>query len=271
MIDFQVNKSSSDFWKNLKVTWQHCTDLPVKCWATAVAELEANVYVTVGDSGGGYDTPFMYDTNKDQWSILPKLPCWHFSLVAVHDKKQLLAIGGVVSNNGVEEASNRVFQWSKKYKKWLTPYPNMPTARTRCSSISHGLTVIVAGGFIRNNPMMLSRVVEVLHIRDHSGWFSKSNWSVVEALPLSVYEAVPLIFDDKLYIAVGYDTSIGSSSNVVTASLPELLQSSNNTSSSQVWSKLPDMPFAAHSINHYQGYLITFAGGHWVKTSLHGS
>ena len=54
--------------------------------------------------------------------------------------------------------------------------------------------------------------------------------------------------------------------NVVTASLPELLQSSNNnTSSSQVWSKLPDMPYSSHSINHYQGHLITFTGGHKVE------
>ena len=49
--------------------------------------------------------------------------------------------------------------------------------------------------------------------------------------------------------------------NVVTASLPELLQSSNNnTSSSQVWNKLPDMPYSSQSINHYQGHLITFTG-----------
>ena len=75
-----------------------------------------------------------------------------------------------------------------------------------------------------------------------------------------MYQAIPLIVNDKLYIAQGYDTYPGSSTcNVVTASLPELLQSSNNnTSSSQVWSKLPDMPYSSYSINHYQGHLITF-------------
>ena len=58
----------------------------------------------------------------------------------------------------------------------------------------------------------------------------------------------------------------GSTCNIVTASLPELLQSSNkNTSSTQVWFKLPDMPYSTYSINHYQGRLITFGGGYRVE------
>ena len=71
----------------------------------------------------------------------------------------------------------------------------------------------------------------------------------------------------EIYMAQGYDRYPGSSScNVVTASLPELLQSSNNnTSSSQVWSKLPDMPYSSCSINHYQGHLITFTGDLMVE------
>ena len=68
-------------------------------------------------------------------------------------------------------------------------------------------------------------------------------------------------------LTVGYNEKIGASTcDVVTASLPELLQSSNkNTSSSQVWYKLPDMPYSSFSINHYQGRLITFSGGYWVE------
>ena len=90
---------------------------------------------------------------------------------------------------------------------------------------------------------------------------------MVEQLPLVVYLAIPLIVNDKLYIAQGDNTFSGySSCNIVTASLPELLQScNNNTSSSQVWSKLPDMPYSSYSINHYQGHLITFTGDHEVE------
>ena len=263
-MNFQVNKSSSDFWNNLKLTWQQCADLPDKCCSTSVAELDGKVYVSGESSETAFFNPFMYDSDKDQWSTLPELPCWYFSLVTVTEKKQLLAIGGRTSNNGVIEESNKVFLWDEKYKKWLTPYPKMPTARCSTTSISHGLTVIVAGG-ITNDPDTITRAVEVLHINDNN--LHDSYWSVVEQLPLVVYEAIPLIVNDKLYIAVGADTFGGSTTcNVVTVSLPELLQSSNNnTSSSQVWSKLPDMPYSSISINHYQGHLITFTGGRMVE------
>ena len=257
-MNFQVNKSSSDFWNNLKVTWQQCADLPEKCWALSVAELDGKVYVSGASGRGPYADPIVYDFNKDQWSTLPALPYGRFSLVTVTEKKQLLIIGGSIWNNGVVEMSNKVFLWDEKYNKWLTPYPNMPTARHDCSSISHGLTVIVAGGVTCVDPYTITRSVEVLHINDNN--LHDSYWSVVEQLPHVVSEAIPLILHDKLYIAASYTC------NVLTASLPELLQSSNNnTSSSQVWSKLPDMPYSSFSINHYQDHLITFTGDHKVE------
>ena len=263
---FQVNKSSSDFWNNLKLTWQQCDNLPAKYFVTSVAELDGKVYVTTRGSRGSYHNPLMYDSNKDQWSTLPSLPYSSFSLVTVADRKQLLAIGGVVNNNRVIEVSNKVFLWDEENRKWTTPYPNMPTARCHCSSISHGSTVIVAGGVTCKDPWTMTRAVEVLHIKERS-LFTKSHWSVVEQLPHVECLAIPLLVNDQLYIAVGCDKKTDvNTCNIVTASLPELLQSSNkNTSSGQVWNKLPDMPYSSLSINHYQGRLITFGGIHRVE------
>ena len=268
---FQVNKSSSDFWNSLKLTWQQCADLPSKYWAayvTCVAELDGKVYVTAlcRSARGAYSRPLMYDSKNDQWSSLPPLPFARFSLVTVPDKKQLLAIGGMVNNNGVIEVSNKVFLWDEENRKWTTPYPNMPTARYYCSSVSHGSTVIVAGGITCVNPWTMTRAVEVLHIKEHS-LFSKSHWSVVEHLPHAIYSAIPLIINNELYITLGSNKNSGASTcNVVTASLPELLQSTNeSTSSGQVWNKLPDMPYISFSISHYQGRLITFSGAHRIE------
>ena len=271
---FQVNNSSSDFWNSLNSTWQQYTDLPSKCWASSVAELDGKVYVTLRGSEYAYVDPLVYDFNTDQWSSLPELPYARFSLVTVRDSKQILAIGGirniniggVWNSNGVIEISNKVFLLDEENRKWTTPYPNMPTARFDCSSISHGSTVIVAGGVTRTDPWIMTRAVEVLYIKEHT-WLTKSHWSVVEQLPHVVSLAIPLIVNDQLYIAVGYDKKDGASTcNIVTASLPELLQSSNkNTSGGQVWSKLPDMPYSSFSITHYKGHLIIFSGGHCVE------
>ena len=263
---FQVNKSSSDFWNNLNLTWQQCADLPEKYWVSSVAELNGKVYAAIKDSKYPRYDPLMYDSSKDQWSSLPALPYVNFTLVTVTDRKQLLAIGGTVSVGGMDKITNKVFLWDEVNRKWTTPYPNMPTARFNCSSISHGPTVIVAGGVTSWDPWTMTRAVEVLHIKEH-GLFTKSHWRAVEQIPHFVRNAVPLIINDKLYITVGYDKAYGASTcNVVTASLPELLHSSNkNTSSDQVWYKLPDMPYSSLSINHYQGHLITFGEGYQVE------
>ena len=86
----------------------------------------------------------------------------------------------------------------------------MPTARCDCSSISHGSTVIVADGITCWDPWTMTRAVEVLHIKE-DGWFTKSHWSVVDHLTHVVYMAIPLIVNDKLYIAVGHDKKVGAS------------------------------------------------------------
>jgi len=257
---FQVNKSSSDFWNNIEVTWQQCANLPKKCWATSVAALDGNVYASVFSDGCGWNTPFMYDSNRNQWSELPELPCWHFTIVAVTKMKQLLVVGGNMHSNDIIDhvVTNKIHLWDEKYRKWVAPYPNMPTARCCCSSISHGSTVIVAGGITCWEPYTQTRSVEILHIND--GNFHESHWSTVEQLPYVMRKAIPFIVNDKLYIAQGYIDD-DSTCNILTASMPELLQSSNNNiSSSRVWNKLPDMPYSSHSINYYQDRLITFTG-----------
>ena len=266
---FQISKSSSDFWKSFDLTWKNCTDLPHKCWVISVVELDGKVYATMLHEygGGGYSVPHVYDISKDQWSRLPALPHYFFSLVTVPVKKQLLAIGGMVNNEGIDKVSNEVFLWDEVNRKWITLYPNMPTARYRCSSISHGSAVIVAGGVICGDPFTMTRAVEVLHIKDNNSWFSKSQWSVVEQLPHIVREVIPLIVNDKLYLAQGYDDSGDARTcSLVAAPLSELLKSSNkNTGSSKIWRRLPDMPYSSFSINHYQDRLITFGGVHKVE------
>ena len=226
-----------------------------------MAALNENIYAALLNNEGSFVEPVMYDSSKDQWFILPPLPYANFTLVALTNRKQLLAIGG---NKRTDKYSNKVFVLDEKNAKWITPYPDMPTARCRSSCIFHKSTVIVAGG--RVNPWSLTRAVEVLHIEKRT----RSYWSVVEQLPFIVYTAIPLVIDDVLYITQGGDAGDADNApttcNVITASIPKLLQSSNkNTSSDPVWNKLPDMPYSSYAINHYQGHLITFGGGHKVE------
>ena len=231
--------------------------------------MDGKIYVAVTGNKDCYD-PLVYDPCKNEWSVLPKLPHENFSLVVVHNKKQLLAIGGLDENHQV---SNKVFAWDKDNKKWTTPYPNMPTARYHSSSISHGSAVIVAGGIMSRNPQIMTGVVEVLHITSKS---SESHWTVAERLPYVISEAIPFIVNDNLHIAVGCNNEGESTCNILTASLQDLLESTGKKSvakSGRVWNKLPDMPYSSWSINYYRGRLMIFNGDRRFEQSgsLHRS
>ena len=180
--------------------------------------------------------------------------------MAIPGKKELLAIGGVSFHN---KTSSNVFLWDELNKKWINTYPNMPTSRCYCSCISYGSTVIVVGGVTGSSSVILTltAAVEVLHIDDRNSY-----WSVVQRLPTATFEAIPLIIDERLYIAVGHGEGGRSKCKIVTVSLPALLQSSsNNTEINQVWSMLPDIPNSSLSISHYQGHLIAFSGDQLIE------
>ena len=240
--------------------WQQCTDLPGKLWVTSIAELDGKVYVGVYGGEGGCNYPFVYDFNKSKWSVLPELPSLYFGLVTVSSRKQLFAVGGISTSDNILKVTNKIFLWDEKFWKWLTPYPDMPTPRHSSSCISHGSAMIVAGGVSNLDPQIMTRAVEVLQFTD-----TVSQWSVVDQLPHVTHQAVPLIANDNLYIAGGYDGSGPGTCSIVSASLSHLLQSNNKASSGQVWNKLPDMPYCSFAINHYQGRLITFTGDHKVE------
>ena len=127
--------------------------------------------------------------------------------------------------------------------------------------------MIVAGGITCWSPWTLARAVEVLHINDTS--LSDSHWSTVEQLPCAIYAAIPLLYDDTLYISSYIDCDDldihTNTFTVLTASAPKLLKSNNNTSGYSLWKKLPDVPYSSHSMTCYQSRLITFAGFHLVE------
>ena len=237
-----------------------CADLPKKCWATSIAELDGNVYITVQDSTAACLTPYVYNFVRKEWLPLPDLPYVNASLVSVPSKNQLLAIGGCKKNDvNVVEVSRQVFQWDAINKKWVDKYPMMSTPRFSFSSISHDSIVIVVGGVTCYSPWTITRAVEILTIKEGRLPVFRSSWTTVEQLPYAVYDAVPLIVNDSLYVTGGFDKRYHSTCNIVTASLPALQKSNNNnTSSSQVWNKLPDMPYSSYSITHYHGRLIAF-------------
>ena len=226
--------------------------------------LDGNAYIAFKGSQCSYLNPLMYVASENKWTELPPLPYGRFSLSTIPNKNELLAIGGSRRKDGGSEISSDVYLWEREQKIWSRVYPNMPTARCCACSAGYRSTVIVAGGITCVDPFTITRAVEVLHVDEDNP--PDSYWSVVERLPHVVFEAVPLITNEKIYITAGDDRSKGGSiCSAIYASLPELLQSNNGSITSQVWTKLPDMPYCSFAINHYQGHLITFTGDCMVE------
>lgn len=240
-------------------------DLPLKCFVTSIAELAGKVYVSIKGSQCAYLNALVYVTREDRWHELPALPHARFSLCTIPSKNQLLAVGGLQIINGIVNVSNSIFSWNESTNSWANDYPDMPTSRWSSAAVGYESTVVVAGGVTHLEPFTITRAVEVLHVGESA---TDTYWSVVERLPHIVYEAIPLIVNDKIYIATGNDRGKGGSTcSVISASLPELLQSSTATGNvgGQVWNKIPDMPYCSYAINHYGGYLITFTGDCMVE------
>ena len=223
------------------------------------------MYISIKGSQCAYLNPLVYTSSQNRWSELPPLPHARFSLCAIPSKNQLLAIGGVYVVDGTVNITNSVYTWNEGDNNWVTVYPGMPTSRWNSSSIGTESAAVVASGVTCLDPFTITRAVEVLHVNEYA---PDSYWSVVEQLPHMIYEAIPLIINDDIYIASGNDKGKGGSScSVVSATLSDLLQSSNTTTCAggQVWKKIPDMPYCSYAINHYKGNLITFTGDCMVE------
>ena len=236
-------------------TWQQCASLPIKFWATSVAVCDGIVYVATNVT-----RLYVYKPDIEKWfhsSVLP--PVVEYSIVTAPNKKHILAIGG---RSYPYVLSNTVYLWDKMNERWITPYPNMPTPRYRCAAISYKSNIIVIGGIKQHISHMLTTAVEVLHVNNTNP--HDSYWSVIQhPLPITTYGSIPLIIDDTLYIAAGYNENSVGVQVVSAAYLPHLLQ--NNNSTPPVWSRLPNVPYCSRSINCCQGYLITFSGDHLVQ------
>ena len=248
----------------MKPNWKKCKDLPENyCWVISIAELNEKVYIAIRYYNKDTSkTPYVYDIKQDKWSHLHSLPLIYFSLVAVPRIGCIMAIGGM------EQKKMRKEVFTLQGDSWSKDYPDMLTARCRVSSISYGPSVIVAGGITKEEPLTITKAVEVLKIHD-------KEWYVVDQLPHVMYSAIPLISEDTIYLGVGYDSYIkvakgtaedDSTRSIIKASLYDLLKSDNkNTVSKSTWIKLPDMPYSSWSITHYKNKLIAITGDSLVQ------
>ena len=144
-------------------------------------------------------------------------------------------------------------------KQWTHPYPDMTTARYKCSAISYKHWVVVAGGY--GAGVTLSSV-EVMNIET-------KQWYTGHPTSLAWGEMKTAIVGDMCYF-MGGDIEGYYTTKVYSVSLPALISQLNSDSSAkdtQMWKELPQLPVTRAAPLSIDGSLLAVGGRDKVNTS----
>ena len=174
--------------------------------------VQGRVYVGGGIAVMDTDKVIMeYNTSSAKWACLPSYQLDSFGMTVINN--QLVLVGGRESFVGHSKALG---VWGAKSRKWMHPYPEMPTSRSLCSVAVFKEWLIVAGGVSQGMRSISS--VEVMNIDTkqwHTGQPTSTPWDSMKTA----------IVGDMCYFMGGYTNNIISdwTDSVYCVSLPALV------------------------------------------------
>ena len=106
--------------------------------------VQGRVYVGGGYAGYDSDNNYIvmeYDISSGKWAKLPPYRACDFAMTVINN--QLVLVGGEEHGG----CSKVLGVWRPESKEWTHPYPDMLTARSRCSAVVYNEWLAVAGGW----------------------------------------------------------------------------------------------------------------------------
>ena len=232
--------------ESIKLAWRKGKKAPFSYGRYCDAVVDGSKVYFRGD----YRQLFAYNISDNSWLQLPDCPFGSCSFAIING--QLTTIGGDLLTNELMSLIDKC--------KWVEKFPPMPTKRMFVAVVCTGTVLIVAGGLGENGRLT---TVEVLN-------FETSQWSAAVELPRCLSCCSAAVHGDQLYMLGGglFDKS------VYTCSASALLQTctqkssleehtsslSLSSSSSGVWSKLPDLPVMESTCVAFCGQLLAIGG-----------
>ena len=218
-----------------KITWEPCSDLPVKMSAAHTVVIRDKVYCGGGDAAADDKyRVFCYNPSEDTWNTLPPYPVRYFGLGQLRGK--LVTVGGVKKSSG--KVTNEVHEFDEVTQSWKSLIPHMSTARHSVAVLSHHFTLIVAGGVTSS---IRTSIVEVL--REET-----SQWHTTEPLPFAWSNISSVLSNNWWYLLGG---AAEEESRVVCAHVYRLLQKAlprdqssteKDSTNNSAWEVLPNTP-----------------------------
>ena len=237
------------------ITWKQCADLPTGLSAGKTTVISGNVYC--GGAAATGDECHMvhcYNPPQDMWTTLPPLPVRYFGLGQLNGK--LVAVGG--AEKGYGNATNKVYNYHERSKKWKQTIPPMPTARNHTSVVSLQSALVVVGG--EDSDRHHTHAVELFKA-DISQWYR------TDPLPTACRNISLTIIGTTCYALGGYD---GSNLNqALYASVDDLLRNAvpaNQTTHSgrrdtqSAWKNLAVTPTCLPASAVLAGSLLAIGG-----------
>ena len=240
----------------LKLKWRDGPPAPFPILGHSVAVSGDMVYLCDGNYGSG--KILMFNSRREQWTVLPECNKQSFSIAVVNGL--LTAIGGLVSFR----ATNTLLSLSLdtpdiSREKWIEKLPPMTYCHNNPAVITIDTSLIVAGGWGPESDQEKAPV-EVMDTQT-------LQWSTVASLPHPLWQASATICGDRLYLGGGFGTG-GATKSVLMSEVKDLLQSkpqsratrAGHSESCQVWKEVAPLPVALSSLVTFQGHLLAVGG-----------
>ena len=237
------------------ISWRAVKRMPKRLECAQSVFLHGRVYV------GSERTILQYSIDHNQWSELPRPPQKDFTMAVLSGK--LVLVGGFEAS-GIfsQDVSNKISVWDHGARKWIHPYPCIPTARYAVSSVSYKSCLIVAGGreSVPIDASLVSHQIEVPSLSNVDILDSAtSTWYSGDPLPFECHAMHASVIGDTLYL-LGGRNRFDFTKAVIWASLPSLISKCSPTpmatassTTSYCWNVLPPCPHFASSVPYYTG------------------
>ena len=241
----------ADVWdvQQFKLTWETHRNAPYGMTRGAAV---AHGSVGYFSSEFSHDV-FAYNSEKDDWSELPRCPQRYFGLAVINNL--LTAVGGEPSGLFSGDFTNRLVSFNGS--KWVTVFPPMPTKQKWPAVISAQNYLIAAGGWGVGNTVLST--VEVMNI-------ATREWYTAASLPETVCDMSATVCGGRLYL-LGGNKNINPTHAVFTCTLDSLLHSCHppsqtppHTNKAGVWQRIANVPMKYSTCTTLNGRVLAVGG-----------
>ena len=191
-----------------------------------------------------------YDIDSGKWDKLARYKTCLFAMTAINN--QLVLVGGRQSDFS---ASRLLGLWRADSKKWIHPYPDMPTACHSLSVITYQEWLVVIGG--KSDILKLSSV-NVMKLNTTS-----KQWHTVSTAPapIAMSHMWTAVVGDLCYFMGGMDNGIDTDV-VYSVSLPALISQVNSKEEKdpQIWKRISGLGLHYSTPLSIGGSLLALGG-----------